>query len=77
MFWVLPLVYIWILIIKVIRFRRYKKEGGIRSKDFWLKSEEAFVDLEPGEIAGMILGSVAVVGLLVVFAAGQYYKRKY
>lgn len=71
-----PLIYVWMLIIKVIRFRRYKREGGIRSKDFWLNVEETFDDLEPGEIAGLILGSVAVVALLV---GGSYYayKRNY
>lgn len=66
----LSVVYIWILIIKVIRYRRYKRNGGIRSKDFWIDIVEAFEDLTPGEIA------IAVVSIVAAISGGAYFVYK-
>lgn len=68
----LPMVYIWILIIKVIRFERYKRSGGIRSKEFWVDIIEAFEGL-PGEVAIAVVSSLAIV---VAISGGTYFAYK-
>ena len=73
MLFLLPMVYIWILIIKVIRYRRYKREGGIRSKDFWVDIVETFDDLKPGEVAIAVVSSLAIV---VAISGGAYFAYK-
>ena len=68
----LPVVYIWILIIKVIRYRRYKRNGGIRSKEFWIDIVEAFEGL-PSEVAIAVVSSLAIV---VAISGGAYFAYK-
>ena len=67
------LVYIWILIIKVIRFKRYKRNGGIRSKNFWVDIDEAFDDLTPEDIAIAVVSSLAIVAAI---SGGTYFAYK-
>lgn len=60
-------VYWWMIIIKVARYKRYKRSGGVRSSKFWTDFGETFKDIsdkEIGFVVGATLGYLAIPPLL-------------